>query len=79
MTGTFMYSKWVDLLSWQFHEHGTYLVDSLWGVAGSELRDWETMTTLLLQGTGEELAKAVYAWQLEVHSLPGWAGADKPC
>ncbi|XP_029020593.1 cohesin subunit SA-1 isoform X1 [Betta splendens] len=36
----------------EFHEHGTYLVDSLWGVAGSELRDWETMTTLLLQESG---------------------------
>ncbi|XP_073343307.1 cohesin subunit SA-1-like [Pagrus major] len=38
----------------EFHEHGTYLVDSLWSVAGSELRDWETMTTLLLRDTGEE-------------------------
>ncbi|XP_070769672.1 cohesin subunit SA-1-like [Enoplosus armatus] len=36
----------------EFHEHGAYLVDSLWGVAGSELRDWETMTTLLLQEAG---------------------------
>ncbi|XP_030251378.1 cohesin subunit SA-1 isoform X2 [Sparus aurata] len=36
----------------EFHEHGAYLVDSLWSVAGSELRDWETMTTLLLQDTG---------------------------
>ncbi|XP_068571632.1 cohesin subunit SA-1-like isoform X2 [Cebidichthys violaceus] len=36
----------------EFHEHGAYLVDSLWGVAGSELRDWETMTTLLLHEAG---------------------------
>ncbi|XP_076595594.1 cohesin subunit SA-2 [Chaetodon auriga] len=36
----------------EFHEHGAYLVDSLWGVAGSELRDWETMTALLLQDAG---------------------------
>ncbi|XP_044218839.1 cohesin subunit SA-1 [Thunnus albacares] len=36
----------------EFHEHGAYLVDSLWGVAGSELRDWETMTALLLQEAG---------------------------
>lgn len=35
----------------EFHEHGTYLVDSLWDVAGSELRDWETMTTFLLVET----------------------------
>uniref|UniRef100_A0A8P4KEU1 Cohesin subunit SA n=1 Tax=Dicentrarchus labrax TaxID=13489 RepID=A0A8P4KEU1_DICLA len=38
----------------EFHEHGAYLVDSLWGVAGSELRDWETMTAFLLQDDGEE-------------------------
>ncbi|XP_056456548.1 cohesin subunit SA-3 isoform X2 [Gadus chalcogrammus] len=31
------------------HDHGAYLVDSLWTVAGLELRDWETMTSLLLQ------------------------------
>uniref|UniRef100_A0AAY5K8G0 Cohesin subunit SA n=1 Tax=Esox lucius TaxID=8010 RepID=A0AAY5K8G0_ESOLU len=37
-----------------FHEHGAYLVDSLWGVADSELRDWETMTSLLLQEAGQE-------------------------
>ncbi|XP_034454234.1 cohesin subunit SA-1 [Hippoglossus hippoglossus] len=36
----------------EFHEHGAYLVDSLWAVAGSELRDWETMTTFLLQEAG---------------------------
>ncbi|XP_071314512.1 cohesin subunit SA-2-like isoform X2 [Trachinotus anak] len=36
----------------EFHEHGAYLVDSLWSVAGSELRDWETMTALLLQEAG---------------------------
>ncbi|XP_041652997.1 cohesin subunit SA-1 [Cheilinus undulatus] len=36
----------------EFHEHGAYLVDSLWSVAGSELKDWETMTALLLQESG---------------------------
>ncbi|KAM3850030.1 cohesin subunit SA-1-like [Diretmus argenteus] len=36
----------------EFQQHGVYLVDSLWDVAGSELRDWETMTTLLLQDDG---------------------------
>ncbi|KAM9357284.1 cohesin subunit SA-3 [Symphorus nematophorus] len=36
----------------EFHEHGAYLVDSLWGVAGSELKDWETMTAFLLQDAG---------------------------
>ncbi|KAB5554165.1 hypothetical protein PHYPO_G00047050 [Pangasianodon hypophthalmus] len=38
----------------KYHEHASYLVDSLWGVAVSELRDWETMTSLLLQENGEE-------------------------
>uniref|UniRef100_A0A7N6BQA4 Cohesin subunit SA n=1 Tax=Anabas testudineus TaxID=64144 RepID=A0A7N6BQA4_ANATE len=41
----------------EFHEHGAYMVDSMWGVAGSELRDWETMTTFLLQEAGEEQDK----------------------
>ncbi|XP_060903467.1 cohesin subunit SA-1 [Labrus mixtus] len=36
----------------EFHEHGAYLVDSLWSVAGSVLRDWETMTMLLLTESG---------------------------
>ncbi|XP_010783020.1 cohesin subunit SA-3 [Notothenia coriiceps] len=43
----------------EFHEHGAYLVDSLWGVAKSELRDWETMTTILLQESGEEQQTSV--------------------
>ncbi|KAM9457338.1 cohesin subunit SA-3 isoform 1-T1 [Clarias gariepinus] len=38
----------------KYHEHAAYLVDSLWGVAVSELRDWETMTSLLLQENGDE-------------------------
>lgn len=41
-------------LSSQLHEHAAYLVDSLWGVAGSELRDWESMTYFLLQDCGED-------------------------
>lgn len=41
-------------LSFQLHEHAAYLVDSLWSVAGSELREWEMMTTFLLQDTGEK-------------------------
>lgn len=36
----------------EFHEYGKYLVDSLWDVAGSELRDWETMSAYLLRETG---------------------------
>uniref|UniRef100_A0A8C0UWY1 Cohesin subunit SCC3/SA HEAT-repeats domain-containing protein n=1 Tax=Cyanistes caeruleus TaxID=156563 RepID=A0A8C0UWY1_CYACU len=34
------------------HEHGAYLVDSLWDCAGSRLRDWDTATGMLL-GNGE--------------------------
>uniref|UniRef100_A0A3P8URM5 Cohesin subunit SCC3/SA HEAT-repeats domain-containing protein n=1 Tax=Cynoglossus semilaevis TaxID=244447 RepID=A0A3P8URM5_CYNSE len=37
----------------EFHEHATYLVDSLWDVAGSEMRDWDNMTSLLLHDTRE--------------------------
>ncbi|CAG08302.1 unnamed protein product, partial [Tetraodon nigroviridis] len=36
----------------ELHEHAAYLVDSLWAVARSELRDWETMTLLLLEDFG---------------------------
>ncbi|XP_032940131.1 cohesin subunit SA-3-like [Catharus ustulatus] len=38
----------------QLHEHGAYLVDSLWDCAGSRLRDWDTATGMLL-GTSLEL------------------------
>ncbi|XP_029113462.1 cohesin subunit SA-1 isoform X2 [Scleropages formosus] len=37
----------------EFHEHAMYLVDSLWDCAGKELRDWETMTSMLLQEKGQ--------------------------
>lgn len=32
----------------QLHEHGAYLVDSLWDCASELLKDWETMISLLL-------------------------------
>uniref|UniRef100_A0A3Q3MK65 Cohesin subunit SCC3/SA HEAT-repeats domain-containing protein n=1 Tax=Mastacembelus armatus TaxID=205130 RepID=A0A3Q3MK65_9TELE len=44
----------------EFHEHAAYLVDSLWDVAGSELRDWDTMTAFLLQEAGKEQDKTVH-------------------
>ena len=39
----------------QLHEHGAYLVDSLWEI-NDMLKDWECMTDLLLEepGPGEE-------------------------
>lgn len=33
----------------QLHDHAAYLVDSLWDCAGTQLKDWESMTSLLLQ------------------------------
>ncbi|XP_048885793.1 cohesin subunit SA-3 isoform X2 [Brienomyrus brachyistius] len=39
----------------EFHEHAAYLVDSLWQCAGAELRDWESMTSLLLQENGQDV------------------------
>lgn len=45
--------KNISLTFKQFHEHATYLVDSLWDVAGSEMRDWDNMTSLLLHDTRE--------------------------
>nr|XP_015195780.1 PREDICTED: cohesin subunit SA-3 [Lepisosteus oculatus]XP_015195781.1 PREDICTED: cohesin subunit SA-3 [Lepisosteus oculatus]XP_015195782.1 PREDICTED: cohesin subunit SA-3 [Lepisosteus oculatus]XP_015195783.1 PREDICTED: cohesin subunit SA-3 [Lepisosteus oculatus] len=38
----------------ELHEHGAYLVDSLWDSASAELKDWQTMTELLLGRPGEE-------------------------
>lgn len=40
----------------QLHEHGAYLVDSLWECASELLKDWETMISLLLDepSPGEE-------------------------
>uniref|UniRef100_A0A674MU86 Cohesin subunit SA n=1 Tax=Takifugu rubripes TaxID=31033 RepID=A0A674MU86_TAKRU len=54
--GKFLYNKHVmgNSLPRQLHEHAAYLVDSLWDVAGSELRDWERMTFFLLQDCGEK-------------------------
>ena len=39
----------------QLHEHGAYLVDSLWEI-NDMMKDWECMTDLLLEepGKGEE-------------------------
>ncbi|NXN22773.1 STAG3 protein, partial [Nycticryphes semicollaris] len=33
----------------ELHEHVTYLVDSLWDCTGPQLRDWKTISTLLLE------------------------------
>ncbi|XP_027302802.2 cohesin subunit SA-2 [Anas platyrhynchos] len=36
----------------EVHKHVAYLVDSLWDWAGTFLKDWECMTTLLLKNDG---------------------------
>ncbi|XP_053411469.1 cohesin subunit SA-3 [Nycticebus coucang] len=33
----------------ELHEHVAYLVDSLWDCAGAQLKDWESLTSLLLE------------------------------
>lgn len=33
----------------QLHDHAAYLIDSLWDCAGSQLKDWESLTSLLLE------------------------------
>ncbi|XP_060029377.1 cohesin subunit SA-3 [Erinaceus europaeus] len=33
----------------ELHDHAAYLVDSLWDCAGSHLKDWESLTSLLLE------------------------------
>ncbi|NWU46901.1 STAG3 protein, partial [Dromas ardeola] len=38
----------------ELHEHAAYLVDSLWDCAGPRLRDWETISTLLLEESPTE-------------------------
>uniref|UniRef100_A0A8C4SNF4 Cohesin subunit SA n=1 Tax=Erpetoichthys calabaricus TaxID=27687 RepID=A0A8C4SNF4_ERPCA len=38
----------------ELHKHMAYLVDSLWDNAGSLLKDWESMTELLLEEPGTQ-------------------------
>ncbi|NXV94034.1 STAG3 protein, partial [Calonectris borealis] len=38
----------------ELHEHAAYLVDSLWDCAGPRLRDWETISALLLEESSTE-------------------------
>ena len=45
--------KLTVVLCFQLHEHGAYLVDSLWEIS-SMLKDWECMTDLLLEEPGKE-------------------------
>ncbi|NXX46947.1 STAG3 protein, partial [Tricholaema leucomelas] len=49
--GLFLYRRWAlpPFLPSELHEHAAYLVDSLWDCAGARLRDWEGISSLLLQ------------------------------
>ncbi|XP_058470569.1 cohesin subunit SA-2 isoform X1 [Solea solea] len=75
----------------QLHEHVVYLVDSLWDCGGALLKDWATLTSLLLQdasshGAGLTLAEQSVLVEILVASvrqaaegpvLAGRSGAKK--
>lgn len=46
---TFIYLLLAFFMESEHHNHAAYLVDSLWDCAGSYLKDWESLTNLLLQ------------------------------
>ncbi|KAM6291536.1 cohesin subunit SA-2-like [Porphyrio hochstetteri] len=52
----------------ELHKHVVYLVDSLWDWAGTLLKDWECMTTLLLKNAedGEALSDAHESALIEI-------------
>lgn len=56
----------------QLHEHAAYLVDSLWDCAGPRLRDWETISALLLEESPTK-GMALPCWDITEESL-GYAG-----
>ncbi|XP_071335920.1 cohesin subunit SA-2 isoform X2 [Trachinotus anak] len=75
----------------ELHKHVVYLVDSLWDCAGALLKDWATLTSILLQNpsshsTGLTLAEQAALVEILVASvrqasegpaLPGRSGAKK--
>uniref|UniRef100_A0A8C5L830 Cohesin subunit SA n=1 Tax=Jaculus jaculus TaxID=51337 RepID=A0A8C5L830_JACJA len=46
---TFIYLLLTFFIESEHHDHAAYLVDSLWDCAGSHLKDWESLTGLLLE------------------------------
>ncbi|ELW56492.1 Cohesin subunit SA-3 [Tupaia chinensis] len=46
---TFFYLLLSFFVESELHDHATYLVDSLWDCAGPQLKDWESLTSLLLE------------------------------
>ncbi|NWS65090.1 STAG3 protein, partial [Chunga burmeisteri] len=51
---TFFQSLLAFFIESELHEHAAYLVDSLWDCAGPRLRDWETISALLLEESSAE-------------------------
>ncbi|KAG7238797.1 hypothetical protein INR49_030341, partial [Caranx melampygus] len=72
----------------ELHKHVVYLVDSLWDCAGALLKDWATLTSILLQDHSPGLTLAEQAVLVEIlvasvrqasegPVLPGRSGAKK--
>lgn len=61
----------------QLHEHGAYLVDSLWECGSELLKDWETMISLLLDepAPGEE-GEWPFVQTISDCSFPVWGKAQ---
>lgn len=53
----------------QLHEHVVYLVDSLWDCGGALLKDWTTLTSLLLQDATSHRAGQRTNMTLTYHTL----------
>ncbi|XP_062477834.1 cohesin subunit SA-3 isoform X2 [Pezoporus occidentalis] len=61
---TFFHVLLTFFIEIELHEHAAYLVDSLWDCAGPRLRDWETISALLLEespaeGLGDQQEKVL--------------------
>ncbi|XP_061320552.1 cohesin subunit SA-3-like [Pezoporus flaviventris] len=52
---TFFHVLLTFFIEIELHEHAAYLVDSLWDCAGPRLRDWETISALLLEESPAEV------------------------
>uniref|UniRef100_A0A7N8XB84 Cohesin subunit SA n=1 Tax=Mastacembelus armatus TaxID=205130 RepID=A0A7N8XB84_9TELE len=69
------------LLNTVLHKHVVYLVDSLWDCGGALLKDWPTLTSILLQDSPEavlvEILVASVRQASEGPALAGRSGAKK--
>uniref|UniRef100_A0A452U1M8 Stromal antigen 3 n=1 Tax=Ursus maritimus TaxID=29073 RepID=A0A452U1M8_URSMA len=60
----------------ELHDHAAYLVDSLWDCAGSQLKDWESLTSLLLEKDQSACPGwHVLGWDQGGMPLPGVRGS----